>query len=147
MNKFKKGDTVYLKAVYDKPHTRGEYEREIVFFDEMSGEFFLKESLLLTKQEMLDELNKPELPKVGEVYIFDGYEYIVKEVEEKHIDVNKIVETTVEKTFFLENYEKVSAPQTSKLDHAINIIKDFPVYENPMAKQYKKDALEDLLND
>ena len=64
--KFKIGDTVYLKA-------------EIVGFDKSDDTYetcvdggrrrlWFLDSVFITKEEMLAELQKPEMPKVGEVW-------------------------------------------------------------------------------
>lgn len=80
--KFKTNDTVYLKAKVIRVES-GDFEIGIGFqsnkynLEILGAEDFIDtdEAPIYTKQEMLKELQKPELPKVGEVF----FEYNDKE--------------------------------------------------------------------
>ena len=62
---YKEGDTVYLKVkVIMIDNSDGTASLE---FDDGQG-YWMDERICFTREKMLEELNKPELPKVGEVY-------------------------------------------------------------------------------
>lgn len=64
--KFKQGDTVYLKATIDKIKN---ISRGIcIDLGHDVGYNYCEEHNLFTKQEMLEELQKPEMPKVGQTW-------------------------------------------------------------------------------
>lgn len=77
--KFKTNDTVYLKAKVIRVESGG-FETGIGFHSNkynleiLGAEEFITtdEAPIYTKQEMLKELQKPELPKVGEVWKHQG---------------------------------------------------------------------------
>lgn len=84
--KFKIGDTVYLKAVVDdiKDHVIKGIRCNLGY---EVGYTHCEDYHLFTKQEMLKELQKPEMPKVGEVWkCSDIYASMIDEFKIFYID-------------------------------------------------------------